>query len=623
MNKSIISSTIAAGLMLVVVLSVVPAGVTAQMYYSGYNARPYWNRLPNVTVVQGQSLSVALSATDENGDALSYSMTQGPQGAALHPTSAVFTFTPNYNQLGSFPVTVSVTDNKTQPTLGTFYVNVTTDYGHYVYGGGDSYGYYNQAPYFTTTNSYYIGSTGSSLTFYVTAIDPEGQSVRYSVSGLPAGASFDSNTRQFSWTPVSGQRGTYTLTFTATDGVATSIPFTVSIVVDGGYQTGGGYIVGQPTYTAPVYNSANTYGYSYGYGTNVANYNSYGMSGQPYFTSSPSTVAVAGGTYQYSARAFDPNGQVITYQLTNGPTGAYINPTTGMLAWVVPTTAVNGQSVPFTITATDGYTTPATQNFTLMVQGGSPEVTTITNPSKTIVRYIQTPPAQPTYTAAPTVTTSNAVAYYPTNYNSGAVVVNAGRVVPPSNYSYYGASAYGAMANLPVQAVDISTFNISVRVNSNRQTVVSWDTNKPTKGEVVFGYSSQSRGPDLDRIILNYDFTTGQLSDTGTRHEANLGALDLNRTYYLRVISRADNQTDISREIVFIPMTTQEGKIIINQTEGAASAIGVMGNFLTSGGFLFFLLLIVIGLIIYLIILNRRPAGSQEVQLNLNHDDHA
>ena len=48
----------------------------------------------------------------------------------------------------------------------------------------------------------------------------------YSVSGLPGNgtknsASFDPATRQFSWTPTSGQCGLYTVTFTVTDGLQT------------------------------------------------------------------------------------------------------------------------------------------------------------------------------------------------------------------------------------------------------------------------------------------------------------------------------------------------------------------------------------------------------------------
>jgi hypothetical protein len=56
------------------------------------------------------------------------------------------------------------------------------------------------------------------LTFGVSATDPDGDALTYSASGLPAGASFDPATQQFSWTPSYTQAGTYTVTFTASDG---------------------------------------------------------------------------------------------------------------------------------------------------------------------------------------------------------------------------------------------------------------------------------------------------------------------------------------------------------------------------------------------------------------------
>jgi hypothetical protein len=59
---------------------------------------------------------------------------------------------------------------------------------------------------------------GSALSFGVAATDPDGDALTYSASGLPAGASFDPATQQFTWTPDHSQAGTYTVTFTAKDG---------------------------------------------------------------------------------------------------------------------------------------------------------------------------------------------------------------------------------------------------------------------------------------------------------------------------------------------------------------------------------------------------------------------
>jgi hypothetical protein len=60
---------------------------------------------------------------------------------------------------------------------------------------------------------------GQLLEFTVHAIDPESQELFYSVIGLPPGASFNSSTRVFSWTPDYDDYGLYYMTFNVTDGV--------------------------------------------------------------------------------------------------------------------------------------------------------------------------------------------------------------------------------------------------------------------------------------------------------------------------------------------------------------------------------------------------------------------
>ncbi|MBW2167452.1 MAG: putative Ig domain-containing protein, partial [Deltaproteobacteria bacterium] len=56
------------------------------------------------------------------------------------------------------------------------------------------------------------------LEFIITASDPDsGDILTYSADNLPLGAIFDSETQLFSWTPVYGDAGNYTVTFTVTD----------------------------------------------------------------------------------------------------------------------------------------------------------------------------------------------------------------------------------------------------------------------------------------------------------------------------------------------------------------------------------------------------------------------
>ena len=71
----------------------------------------------------------------------------------------------------------------------------------------------------------------STLSFTISATDPDGDSLTYSVMGLPQGAAFDPGTRNFSWTPTYQQSGAYPVTFVVKDkfGIADSETITITV----------------------------------------------------------------------------------------------------------------------------------------------------------------------------------------------------------------------------------------------------------------------------------------------------------------------------------------------------------------------------------------------------------
>jgi uncharacterized protein (TIGR03437 family) len=71
-------------------------------------------------------------------------------------------------------------------------------------------------------------------TFTVSAIDPGGLPPRLAAGKLPAGASFDLVTGEFTWTPAESQQGEYDITFTATNSAGVSSSGHVTLVVDSG-----------------------------------------------------------------------------------------------------------------------------------------------------------------------------------------------------------------------------------------------------------------------------------------------------------------------------------------------------------------------------------------------------
>jgi len=164
------------------------------------NHTPVLQAIGNKSVDENVLLTFTLTAMDEDaGDTISYSVQNLPSGATF--SSQTFSWTPNYDQAGSYQVTFRATDGKTRD-FETITITVNN---------------VNRAPVLGPIANQSVNETAL-LSFSVSATDADGQAITYSVSGLPAGAVFASQT--FTWTPSYDQAGTYSITFTAGDGQA-------------------------------------------------------------------------------------------------------------------------------------------------------------------------------------------------------------------------------------------------------------------------------------------------------------------------------------------------------------------------------------------------------------------
>jgi hypothetical protein len=87
------------------------------------NTAPVLAAIGNKTVTLGQTLSFTASATDAQGNALSYSLVNGPAGATIGATSGSFSWTPQ--TAGTFTFLVRVTDNSSPSLADEEQVSVT------------------------------------------------------------------------------------------------------------------------------------------------------------------------------------------------------------------------------------------------------------------------------------------------------------------------------------------------------------------------------------------------------------------------------------------------------------------------------------------------------------------
>ncbi|MBN1805944.1 MAG: putative Ig domain-containing protein [Sedimentisphaerales bacterium] len=176
------------------------------------------NRAPVLGVISDQSvnenalLSFSVNATDPDNQSLIFSVSSLPNGAVF--TSQILTWTPSYDQAGTFTTTFTVDDGQTQDSQAMTITVVNV----------------NRVPVLTAVNNQSVWS-GDAITFTIDAIDPDNDTITYSAGTVPTGATFANKT--FDWTPSQAQNGNYQVTFYASDGqLQDSQTVTISVNVD-------------------------------------------------------------------------------------------------------------------------------------------------------------------------------------------------------------------------------------------------------------------------------------------------------------------------------------------------------------------------------------------------------
>ncbi|WP_404783509.1 putative Ig domain-containing protein [Altericista sp. CCNU0014] len=181
------------------------------------NAAPVLATVGTVTVQENQALTLPLVATDSDGDRLTYAATNLPAGAKLDALTGVLSWTPSLFQAGTYAgIQVTATDGNRSSTQ-TFSITVNN---------------VNQAPVLVPL-PIQSGRENVPLQFSLAATDIDRDSVIYrAVTPLPSGASLDSRTGTFRWTPGYEQAGDYTFRFEATDPQGSTSEIAVAVKID-------------------------------------------------------------------------------------------------------------------------------------------------------------------------------------------------------------------------------------------------------------------------------------------------------------------------------------------------------------------------------------------------------
>src|SRR5262249_1213734 len=145
--------------------------------------------------------SLTVSATDADGDSLTYSATGLPQGLTINSGTGEISGTLGGQSAGTYTVKVTASDgvNSDSATFGWVVADVTTPH----------------APPPANQDSR-AGDTISGVS--ASATDSDGDTLTFSASNLPSGLSIDSNTGAISGTIAAQTQGTFTVQVSVSDG---------------------------------------------------------------------------------------------------------------------------------------------------------------------------------------------------------------------------------------------------------------------------------------------------------------------------------------------------------------------------------------------------------------------
>jgi hypothetical protein len=223
------------------------------------NSAPTIGGVPATSVTAGQAYSFTPSASDPDGQALTFSIVNKPSWAAFNASTGRLSGTPSAAQAGSYAnVSISVSDGAAQASLAPFTILVQAA---------------NRPPVISGTPPSSV-TVGQAYSFTPTASDPDGQALTFSIANKPAWAAFNAATGRLSGTPAVADAGTYSaIAISVSDGTASASLASFSVAVQQ-IQTGSATIL----WTPPNQNTNNSpltdlKGYKVYYGTSSGNLN--------------------------------------------------------------------------------------------------------------------------------------------------------------------------------------------------------------------------------------------------------------------------------------------------------------------------------------------------------------
>ncbi len=271
------------------------------------NTPPVISGSPGTAATVGVAYSFKPSASDANNDTLRWSIQNKPAWASFNTSNGQLSGTPT--QVGTTNgIIIAVNDGKATSSLSAFSIVVSATP--------------NRAPTISGTPTTSV-QAGQPYSFRPTAADADKDALSFSVQNKPGWATFSIATGQLSGTPTAAQAGTYSnIVISVSDGKASAALSSFSLTVS--------------------------------------------ASRPPTISGTPATTANAGTAYSFTPSASDPDGNTLTFSITNKPSWATFNTATGKLSGT-PSASDAGTTSGIVISVSDGTSAVSLAAFSINV----------------------------------------------------------------------------------------------------------------------------------------------------------------------------------------------------------------------------------------------------------------
>jgi hypothetical protein len=184
------------------------------------NNPPTISGTPASSVDAGNEYAFTPTASDAEGNALSFSIANQPPWASFDTSTGTLSGTPSNEDAGTYSdITISVSDGELSASLAAFSITVNAVT-------------VNTAPQISGTPASSVDA-GNDYSFTPTASDAEGNTLSFTIGNQPPWASFDASTGTLSGTPSNEDAGTHSdITISVSDGEFSASLAAFSITVN-------------------------------------------------------------------------------------------------------------------------------------------------------------------------------------------------------------------------------------------------------------------------------------------------------------------------------------------------------------------------------------------------------